>query len=278
MQAVSVGPWVLSVSVLAIALGLAVANAAASFMRKRKHGDAGPALWWLLATALVAARVAFVWRWWAGYRAASWWSVLDIRNGGFIAWVAVVVLAVGTLIWMLRRPTIRRTLPLAVTAGLVTWMVVILAAGQLRQAAHPPLPNLVLQDLQGGNVDLASLTGQPMVVNLWATWCPPCRREMPMLVAASHDTPGVRFVFIDQGESASTVKAYLHGERLAPATVLLDAGSELAGRYRAPGYPTTLFLDASGHLQDMRIGPLTQGTLRAHLQHIITPTKVNPSP
>ncbi len=273
MQAIAVGPWVFSVGILAILLGLAAAHAAAGFMKKRGHGDAGPALWWLLVAALVAARAAFVLRQWQGYRSEPW-TMLDIRDGGFVIRAGVGALVVATLWWWLRRPRLRRALPVAVACGLVAWGGLTLAASRLRQAAHPPLPEVTLRRMDGSATTLAALRGRPMVVNLWATWCGPCRREMPMLVAASHAKPKVRFVFVDQGESAAAVRAFLDSENLSPRHVLVDSGSRLARYYHAPGYPTTLFLDAEGRLRDMRVGPLSRATLRAHLARVASPSPV----
>jgi hypothetical protein len=95
---------------------------------------------------------------------------------------------------------------------------------------------------------------------------------MPMLVAASHKLEGVRFVFVDQGESAAAVRQWMATEHLAPAHVLIDTGSDLSRHYHAPGYPTTLFVDAAGHLRDMRIGPLSEASLRSHLDHVVSPS------
>lgn len=269
MPSITVGPWVFSANLLAIALGLAMACAAAGFLKKRAYADVSAVVCWLFVAALVAARAAYVVRWWPGYADAPWWSVLDIRDGGFMAAAAVLVIVIGTLACMVRRVRMRGPLAFSVIVGLVVWGLVIFSVQQLRKASHPPLPDLVLQQLDGEPVKLSSLRGQPMVINLWATWCAPCRREMPMLVAASHKMPQVHFVFVDQGESAAAVQAFLRQENLAPKTMLLDAGNAMAGYYNAPGYPTTLFVDSDGKLQDLRIGALSAGSLHQHLQHIL---------
>lgn len=265
MQAISVGPWVLSIGVLAVLLGLSGAHAVAGFMRRRGHADVGPALWWLLLVALLAARGAYVVRWWSAYRASPWWSVLDIRDAGFAPWVGVFVLVLATLLVMRRYRAWRRALSAAVVSGLCVWALVGAVAVQLDSAAHPPLPELSLRRLDGSTVTLASLGGKPMVINLWATWCPPCRHEMPMLMQAAREMPRVRFVFADQGESAVNIRAFLRQQNLSADGVVLDSGRELARYYHAPGYPTTLFVDADGHLRDMRVGALSRATLQAHL-------------
>src|SRR5690606_40886240 len=62
--------------------------------------------------------------------------------------------------------------------------------------------SLALTKLEGGEVRLPTFIGQPTVVNLWATWCPPCRREMPVLRDAQQRYPDIAFIFANQGESA----------------------------------------------------------------------------
>lgn len=264
-QAVSVGPWVLAVGVLALALGFAAANLVAGFLKRRGHPDAGSPLWYLVLASLLAARVGWVVCWWSAYRTSPW-SMLDIRDGGFWWPFGVLVLALGTVWWVWRRPEQRRVLPLSVGCGLAVWALVGLVAWQLQHAAHPALPDVVLRRLDGSTTSVSSLRGRPLVINLWATWCGPCRAEMPMLVHASHHTRGVDFVFVDQGESARAVRAWLESETLAPEHVLIDSGSDMSRHYNAPGYPTTLFIDATGRLRDMRVGPLTEASLRVHLE------------
>lgn len=268
MHAVSLGPWVSPVGIIAIALGWLAANAAAAFLRKRGLADAAPSLWWLVLAALLVARIAYVARWWSAYHDSPWWSVLDIRDRGFdpLSGGIALVLAVVLVTW--RRPSLRRALPIAAACGCAVAALTVFAAWQLQAGSHPPLSKATLHTLDGTPTTLAALAGQPMVINLWATWCGPCRREMPMLVDASQTRPGVRFVFVDQGEPATTVQAFLQHERLAPQHMLLDAASVLSRDYRAPGYPTTLFVGADGRLQDLQVGPLSRATLQEHLQRI----------
>lgn len=270
-QAVSIGPWVLAVGVVALALGFLAANLVAGFLKRRGFPDAGNPLWYILLLSLVVARLAWVVQWWAAY-SQSPWNILDIRDGGFSWPVGVLTLVVATAVQVWRRPAQRRVLPASVGSGLLVWALVGLVAWQLQEAAHPPLPDLALRGLDGTTTTLAEYRGKPMVINLWATWCGPCRREMPMLVEASHAMSDVDFLFIDQGESAAAVREWLNAEGLAPEHVLIDGGSELSHHYNAPGYPTTLFVDSSGRLRDSRVGPLTGASLRVHLGNLQIPS------
>lgn len=267
MQAVSVGPWMFAVGVVALVLGLVAALAVAAFLRHRGEADAGNSVWWLLLASLVVARVVFLVRFWPAY-SDSFWSIIDIRDGGFSPLGGAICLLLVTAVWALCQPRLRLTLTASVGSGVLVWALVSVTAAHLESSAHPPLPDASFTRLGGDDVRLTEWQGKPMVINLWATWCGPCRREMPMLVDASRKVEGVRFVFANQGESARAVAGWLDQEELSPAYVLLDGRHALSQHYHAKGYPTTLFVDASGHLQDTQIGMLTAARLRAHLQQI----------
>ncbi len=78
------------------------------------------------------------------------------------------------------------------------------------------IPDISVRDIDGQPVSLQDLAGKPLVINLWATWCPPCRREMPVLAAAQQANPDVRFVFVNQGEGQLLVeKFFLHNSNSA---------------------------------------------------------------
>jgi thiol-disulfide isomerase/thioredoxin len=108
------------------------------------------------------------------------------------------------------------------------------------------------------------------VVNLWATWCPPCRREMPALQQAQAANPDVNIVFVNQGEESHTVAAFLDRQGLALSNVLVDPESRTGAALGHGALPTTLFFDANGQLAGTRIGELSQATLTQRLASLRT--------
>ena len=106
------------------------------------------------------------------------------------------------------------------------------------------------------------------MVNLWATWCPPCQREMPVLQKAQAARPDVHFVFVNQGESAQQVAAYLARSGLQLRNVLLDAKGDAGTALGHRALPTTLFFDAEGRLVDTRLGELSEASLAERLANL----------
>jgi len=221
-----------------------------------------------LFVGLFVARAAYVIRWWPEY-AARPWSFIAIGDGGFNVWAgALAALAWG--LWRTRRErTQRRPMLAGMAAGLAIWGVMLTGLSvALRDA--PPLPSLTLSSLDGRAVTLDSQRGHPIVMNLWASWCPPCRREMPVLAQAQTDYPGVRFLMINQGESAQTVAEFVQSQGLTFDHLLLDPQSAAMRAAGARALPTTLYFDTNGRLVEAHLGELTaarlRDTLHRHLQ------------
>lgn len=121
--------------------------------------------------------------------------------------------------------------------------------------------------LSGESTNLAALAdGKPLVVNLWASWCPPCRHEMPVLAAAQQHETGISFVFANQGEHAASVHDYLSSSRLDLANVALDRDARLGSVAGSMALPITLFYDARGQLVASHRGALTAATLAGRLK------------
>jgi len=107
---------------------------------------------------------------------------------------------------------------------------------------------------QGQLTNLEVLRGQAVVINFWATWCVPCRDEMPALdrVAATH--PRVTFLEIDLQEDPEVIGAFFARYRLAHLQPVLDPLGRTTTRYGVLSLPTTFFVDPDGVIQHIRIG------------------------
>ena len=121
-------------------------------------------------------------------------------------------------------------------------------------------PDFQLQDLDGRAVSLSGLRGKPVILNFWATWCGPCRDEMPFIQEIFENKEwsdkGLVILAVDIGESPSTVKEFLESYGLS-FQVLLDSEQSVAKNYNIRGIPTTFFIDKDGIIQDMKIGAFT---------------------
>lgn len=262
MLSVNLGPFALPVNVLLLLVaGLVAAGVGRLAGRRQKIGIASVLGDMLLAGVLVA-RIAFVAFWFGTYRNTPW-SMLDIRDGGFMIGPGIAA-ALGLAFWRgWRQPALRKPLLVGLAAGALVWGALF---GTLRLTEKPMLPTLSLTSLAGDPVKLAALAdGKPLVVNLWASWCPPCRREMPVLAAAQQRETGVRFVFVNQGEDAATAQRYLSAGRLDLANVLLDPDAALGREVGSGALPTTLFYNANGQLVDTHVGELSAASLASKL-------------
>lgn len=158
-------------------------------------------------------------------------------------------------------------LVVAVTSGAVTWSVGMLAINQM-QPARPSLPPIALTTLAGDTRNLQSFNDKPMVVNLWATWCLPCRREMPVLEAAQQRDTWVNYLFINQAESIEQITDYLADEGLTLDNVLLDASAVSGRLLDTRGLPSTYFFDTDGNMTDVHVGELSRATLNRQLRKL----------
>jgi len=142
-------------------------------------------------------------------------------------------------------PPLRRPLAVAAATGMLVWSAGMLFTGARDAATMPPT---ALSTLEGDHpVDLrTAAAGRPVVVNLWASWCGPCRQEMPTLAEAQRREGTVGFLFVNQGESEPAIRAYLASLGLPLYEVLLDPGSQLGPAVGSRGLPTTLFYDGKG--------------------------------
>lgn len=264
-SAISIGPLAVPAKSALLLLCVLLAAAGGYASGRRQRVGVLPSLLDMLLAGLLAARIAFVAVWFEQYRGTPW-SVFDIRDGGFLTWAGLAAAGLVALSQAWRRAPLRKPLALALLAGALGWLT---APGTLRFGANLTLSQLstiTLLTLQGVPARLAA--GKPTVVNLWATWCPPCRREMPVLAEAQQRRADLSFVFANQGEDAVTVQHYLDEGKISLGNVLLDPTKRLGQKYGSMALPTTLFYDASGRLVDTRLGALSAASLASALSKL----------
>ena len=253
MNAISIGPLMLATDRVSALIGIAVFLAITSVLARRMGEPIGR--WSTLAFfgGVVAARLGHVAINWETF-ALEPWRMIAIWQGGF-HWPTGVIVAIMLLFALVRSAGQRVAGITSLVAGLFVWH----AATLLTSGVEPiELPQHPLHTLAHEQVQLSSLGGQPMVINLWATWCPPCRREMPMMADVAAATSDVTFVFANQGEDAPRIRSYLANEGLLLPNVLLDGFGELGRHYGAMGLPATLFIDGEGTLIDLHLGEISR--------------------
>jgi cytochrome c biogenesis protein CcmG/thiol:disulfide interchange protein DsbE len=157
------------------------------------------------------------------------------------------------------RPWARLAL-VAVTA-LVVAQILVQRAGR-DPGPGTPAPPLRLPALAGGTVDLAGLRGRVVAVNFWATWCLPCRQELPELAEAWLAARGGCFEVLGVVEE-SAADDVAEAARSIPYPVLLDARAEAAAAWGVPGYPRTYLVDAGGAVRQVFDGAVRRGELEA---------------
>lgn len=139
-------------------------------------------------------------------------------------------------------------------------------------AVSAGLPSITLGCLgRPGSVALNRLGGRPVLVNLWASWCGPCRQEMPRIaaaVAAAGGSTGPVVLGVDTNDEPAHAGAFLARNHVA-WPVVVDASGQLAMALRLPGLPVTLGLNAAGRVVFRHIGELTDSTARAAVRAVL---------
>jgi thiol-disulfide isomerase/thioredoxin len=261
-QSIAIGPLALPLAAL-VALGsIGLGWLSGTLVARKKGLDVDAQLTSVLLAGLLVARAAFVLQAFDAYRSAPL-SILDPRDGGWDALGGFIGAAAAVLLLGVRQRRLAWPLSAALATSAGLWAAAMLPMALQDRA--PRLPELSLAALDGREVSLASFRGKPVVLNLWATWCPPCIREMPVLQQAQRQREDVHFVFVNQGEPSGRVSSFLATRGLVLRNVLLDAGGQVASDLGARALPTTLFFDAEGRLVAARVGELSSGSLGARL-------------
>lgn len=263
---ISIGPLPTHIAALLAVIFLAwlVTRSVAKRLPDVPHKLAGATFLDAVVWGVIAARLGYIAQWWEDYSAAPM-SMISIGDGGFSWWVGV--LATLAFMWWRTRsiPLLRKPIAVGILTSVACWFAVGGVVGALHQAR--PMPDVQLTTLDEKPISLMSYEGGPTVINLWASWCPPCRREMPVFEQAQMEFPEATIVMVNQGESAQNAQAFLDSERLTLNNVLLDPFSRTMQAMGTQALPTTLFFDAQGTLVDSHAGEITTATFKDKMSH-----------
>lgn len=134
-----------------------------------------------------------------------------------------------------------------------------------------PAPDFTLANLDGTSLSLDDLRGKNVLINFWATWCGPCRQEMPMIEAAYQAyAPDLVVLAVNIGEEPWRVKKFVHDLGLS-FEVLMDEDNQVQSLYRVRAYPTTYLVDTQGVVRAQHIGLLSEAQLEKYLERVDWP-------
>lgn len=134
-----------------------------------------------------------------------------------------------------------------------------------------PAPDLTLTDIQGASRSLADYRGQVVLVNLWATWCPPCKEEMPILQSFydKYKEKGFVILAIDDGDPTADVLQFVKDYGLTFPVWLDPTYQATDHAFHAPGLPTSFVIDRSGTIQLTWVGGIQYATLEKYVAPLI---------
>lgn len=267
MNAVQIGPLVFAndrfIAIMAI---MAFLLASEIFARWRNPDARAIHRWAMIALLgwIVGARLGFVLFNLDAFVAAPL-DAFAVWQGGFDVRAGTATVAAILLIAFLRKSP--AVLPVTLSA-LVAAVAMALTDLALPDGLDGRLPDTAFADMTGAKVSLGADSGQPVVLNLWATWCPPCQREMPMMMEIAAAQKDARIVFANQGEDPATIARFLATANLPQDGILRDPQSALMQEFGMVGLPNTLFFDATGQLVTAHTGEISRAELMRKIADI----------
>lgn len=159
---------------------------------------------------------------------------------------------------------------LLVFGALIFWSLSPKGSGPRPAQIGTELDDFVLADMGGHPVRLSDYQGQVVLVNGWATWCPPCRAEMPTLQAFydKHQDEGFTLLAINAGESQSTVSGFVSQMGFS-FPVLLDQGERVLSSLGTSGLPTSFVIGRDGKVKYIHAGGITADVLEARVAPLL---------
>jgi cytochrome c biogenesis protein CcmG/thiol:disulfide interchange protein DsbE len=161
-----------------------------------------------------------------------------------------------------------------VAFALVLGLLALLGWGLVKAQAGPRdsglAPDFTLTTFDGQEITLSKLRGQVVVINFWASWCPPCRDEAPYLEATwrAYRERGVVFIGVDYVDTEAEALAYMAEFDITYPNGP-DVGTRISQAYRIQGVPETFFVARDGTLRGVKIGPLAPPELEEKLEGLL---------
>lgn len=244
-----------------------VAAALAAEIVARRRGGTSDWFWNALIVGLVTARLGWIVTHPGSYLAAPL-STLYVWQGGFLGWAGTL----AALFWTVGRGGFDRARQ---AVGLVA--VAAFGAAAVFLPAEPtriPLSELTVQieSLEGTPGGPSDWAGRPQVINMWATWCGPCRRELPMLTDVARSSERVDVRLVNVAEDRATVTSYLEDEGIDGQHVWLDRQGRFSAGWQVVGLPTTFLVDAEGRVAAVLFGELSRSALEAEMKRLVDVT------
>ncbi len=158
---------------------------------------------------------------------------------------------------------------------LLLWMAVQSNGSQSAAQSVPQAPeqgkpasNFTSPALTGGEIALADYAGEVVIVNFWATWCPPCKAEMPGInnFYEAHQDNGLVVLAVNAQESESQVRPFIEASGFT-FPVLLDPAGSVVNQYQVHSFPTTIVIDREGVVRHIQVGMISE----EELEGIVTP-------
>ncbi len=161
------------------------------------------------------------------------------------------------------------------TIGVLLGLTVLNSVPGVTRAAKPAPPatgktiqDFALHDINGKSLQLSSLRGKPVVINFWATWCVPCRDEMPLLNDYANQLKNkVILIAVNNDEDSALVRDYVTSLAIQ-FPVLLDPGGKINSLFYVQSYPNTFFIDSNGVLRAQHIGQMDEALLKRGLEAV----------
>lgn len=229
------------------------------------------AVFWVVLAGLLGARLGFVAMNWPSFK-SNLLSILMVNQPGFSAWIGVLAAALFAVLRYRKIPTFLPSLLFGFGIAALLPLTAYLATqvklpGSTVAHVGEVVPEINLIDLDGKPVSLSKLSGKYVVLNFWATWCPPCRREMPLLdrLAKEYDSNKVVVVGLNVGESTQTVKLLV--DKLGVSYPIWTQGSDPNASQAAfhnfggVGLPMTILVNPDGKILARQMGELNHASV-----------------